>query len=160
MIEFSELLDTCKIESIANTFSPTHESVYRMLCREYSQKFFTPLHEVIKLDARFIILNVFESRYEKLDFDKIEILEDLLDTVYSIEDPNYERAKDEDLKNDIENYEQEEKERMERGLSVLEWNRLKKKKEESSLEEEEPQELPKSGSLDMSKLGFNSDKEG
>jgi hypothetical protein len=92
-MEFKELLDFCQAEAIANKMSPTEASVWRGFCRTYSEKFHTPLAKVLEMDPEHVILNVFESQSENLDIEDYQKLEHIMDTLQTIKDPEYERAK-------------------------------------------------------------------
>ena len=93
MIDFKDLLDTCQAEAIANKLSPTESSIWRSLARSYSKLFSTPLHLVLNMDSEHVILNVYEYQLKDLDEDKIENLEHLMETIYTIEDPDYDAKK-------------------------------------------------------------------
>lgn len=112
MIEFKDLLDYCQAEAIANKLSPTEASVYRAICRSYSKMFHTPLIEVLAMDAEHVILEVYEEQLDAVDDDKYENLEKMMDTILGIEDPEYERIKNDRLEEDIAKYEAEEEERI------------------------------------------------
>jgi hypothetical protein len=93
LIEFKELLEFCQAEAIANKMSPTEASVWRSYCRIYSEKFHTPLAKVLEMDPEHVILNVFEAQTENLDIEDYQKLEHIMDTLQTIKDPEYERAK-------------------------------------------------------------------
>lgn len=112
MVQFKDLLDYCQAEAIANKLSPTEASMYRAICRTYSRLFHTPLAQVQAMDPEHVILEVYEDQLESLDEDKYENLEKMLDTILAIEDPEYERVKNEKLDEDIAKYEAEEEERV------------------------------------------------
>ena len=146
-LEFKDLLDFCQAEAIANKLQPTEASVYRALCRSYSKMFHTPLREVLDMDAEHVILNVYEEQLESADEEKYEHLEKMIDTIYQIEDPNYERTKSEAFEEDIAMYEREEAERIRLGKPIH--PSLAKKGEPTLVPEPE---LPKHGSIDLSYL--------
>lgn len=148
MIEFKDLLDYCQAEAIANKLSPTEASVYRAVCRSYSKMFHTPLIQVLAMDPEHVILEVYEEQLDSVDDDKYENLEKMLDTILTIEDPEYERLKNEKLDDDIAMYEAEEEERLRLNKPV-----------HPSLAKPGPldapaaiPEAPKSGKVDLSHL--------
>lgn len=151
-LEFKDLLDFCQAEAIANKLSPTEASVYRAICRSYSKMFHTPLKKVIEMDAEHVILNVYEEQLEAVDEEKYEHLEKMLDTIYQIEDPNYERTKSEAFEDDIRMYEREEEERIRLGKPVHPSLAKKDKKTVLENEKDPPENLPKGGSIDLSYL--------
>lgn len=55
----------------------------------YSQKFFTPLHEVEKLDPIKVLQALYEDQYPPSIVE--EELQELLDTLHKIKDPSYSR---------------------------------------------------------------------
>lgn len=92
-MDFKEILEYCQAEAIANKLAPTEASVWRALCRTYSGLFHTPLHLVLEMDVEHVILNVYESQSENLDTEDYQKLEHIMDTLQTIKDPEYERAK-------------------------------------------------------------------
>lgn len=132
---FRELLQYCKAKAIADLLSPTEESVWRDACRTYSENFNTPLHVVLKMDPEHILLNNFEKQLEDVDVDKS--VEELLESVYKIENPNYMEEQEQELQDYIDKVVEEEK----HSKKTL----LKK-------EEVAPQNTPSGGSVDFSDL--------
>jgi hypothetical protein len=170
MIDFKDLLDFCRAESLGNLMEPTEASVWRSICREYSTKFHTQLDIVMeKLDPYKVILNVYESQLDNFDLD--ENLEQILDIAYSLSDPNYSKEKAEEQRRFDEQAEEEEKERLESGESLFKYlarksvkNKGKKKKQALSDKDAptlktNPKKMPKSGGLDMAKLQHLADEE-
>lgn len=65
--------------ALAEVLSQKEEYILRKVCREYSVKFCTPLHEVHKLPFHFVLTNWMESRIESLDENSIrELAQDLV----------------------------------------------------------------------------------
>ena|ERR1035437_7158625 len=152
MINFRDLLDLCRAESLANLMEPTESSIWRSICREYSTKFHTPLNLVMdKLDPYFVILNVYEQQLESFDLD--ENLEQILDTAYSLADPNYSKQKEEEQKSFDEQAEKEEKERVESGESLLTYlARKSSKNKKKAKKAPKAKKMPKSGGINMEAL--------
>lgn len=148
-VHVNEVIECCQVEAIANKLDPSPTSRLRRLCRDYSKKFHTPYHEVLQLDIEFVILAIYEEQLD--DLDSLENLELLMDRVYSIEDPNYEKHKEYDIQQFIKDAEEEEQERLRTGKPVFQ----KKKKQVAKQPVESPKlgkELPKSGGINLSYL--------
>lgn len=135
-MDFKELLDYCKAQAIANTLEGNELTVWRSICRSYSKKFFTPLHIVFEMDPEEVMLAEFE---DQLDGFKEEDLENILEEVYMLEDPEYEKSKRTEIKNFIEMAEEEETERLRLGKPIH-----KAMKNEVSIPETLPEKPKKS----------------
>lgn len=148
-MELRELLEYCKAEAIANTVSATEVSVWRTLCREYSKKFSTPLHLCLDgtIDPEAIVLAEFEDQLS--NFKEEDHLDSILDQIYTLEDPDYESAKSEELYNFVEKAEKEEAERLRLGKPIH-----KALAQDPQIKEVEPQHVvrKKSGSINLSYL--------
>ncbi len=152
MIEnFDLLVQTVRAEAIAFKLYPNLESMWRYYCRLYSQKFYTPLLQVLELDPEHVLLNVMESNMD--DKDVVEQIEEMMDKIYSIEDPEY----DAKLRNEQDDFdrraeeEEEDRQRLGKPLhkslagSPFEKKVLKK-------EPEQVKETPSQGFIDLSYL--------
>lgn len=93
MIDFKDLLDYCHLEAISNSLAPTEESIWRNICRSYSKEFNTPLHLVMELPPKTVILNVYENQLNEMDLEDPEKLSKLIEIVSGIEDPEYDSKK-------------------------------------------------------------------
>ena len=113
---FNELLEYCQSEALANKLNPTNESIWRQLCRKYSKMFFTPLKDVEQLEPMHVVLSVYEEQFSDLDVD--ENLEEIMDLLYSLQDPEYEREKKSDLKDFIRRALVEEEDRLAKGKAI------------------------------------------
>lgn len=142
MMLLKDLLDTLQVEAISNRLTPTEDVVWRKICRAYSNRFSTPLHEVLELSPEFVILHFYEQALEGLDVD--ENAESWLDMVLSIQDPNYDSNKEEELQQFIEHAESVEKDRVASGRPIH-----KDIAKEATLI---PKELPKQGGINLSYL--------
>lgn len=152
-MQFKELTDYCQALAIASKLDPTEESVWRSICRSYARKFNESLSDCIdgKVDPVQILLNVYEDQLEGVDED--ESIERLMDIIYSIEDPEYERAKETDLEEFIEDAELQEAERIKAGKPIhkalLNDNILG----DTTLPGDQPEpDRPTGGSIDLSHL--------
>lgn len=88
-MNFFELFEYAQIRAIEAAITPSMESIWRSRCRLYSQKYFTPLHEVERLDPIKVLQALYEDQYPPSIVD--EELQELLDTLHKIKDPNYSR---------------------------------------------------------------------
>jgi hypothetical protein len=150
-MDFKELLDTCKAEAIANTLIQNEISVWRQICRNYSQKFATPLHMCLDgtIPPEDIMLAEFESQLD--GFDEEKDLEPILEQIYRIEDPNYEEEKSKELKDFMAKVAEEERERIRLGKPIHK-AMAKEPNLENTSENPIPKELPKSGGINLSYL--------
>lgn len=56
-----------QILALAAVLEKRQDYLFRKICRDYSGKFFTPLHEVHKLPFHFVLTNWMESSIENMD---------------------------------------------------------------------------------------------
>lgn len=138
MIEFKEILEACQAEAIANKFEPTESSVWRALCRTYSSLFHTPLHLVLEMDVEHVVLNVYESQAEDLDIEDYQKLEHIMDTLQTINDPEYERVKAGEQAEFDRRAEEEEAERIKAGRPVYQGKKKNTFKKPSAPEDKKP----------------------
>jgi hypothetical protein len=115
-MSLKELTEYCQALAIADKLSPDEASVWRSVCREYSKKFSTPLHEVINLDPEFVFLHCYEDQLE--DLDNLEHLEKMIEIVQGIEDPDYDQTKRDQFDRFIEMAELQEQERIKLGKPI------------------------------------------
>jgi hypothetical protein len=117
-MDFKDLLDYCKAEAISNTLLNTEVSVWRKLCRDYSERFSTPLHMCLDgtIPAEDMLLAVFEDQLKSFDPDTD--LEAMMEQIYRIEDPDYEEKADEELKEFMAKAAHEEAERIRLGKPI------------------------------------------
>jgi hypothetical protein len=148
MIDFKELLEYCQVEAISSKVSPTEESVWRSLCRDYSIKFHTPLMDVLLLDPEHVVLNVYELQAETMDTDDYQRLERIMDTLLGIEDPNYEAKKNKEQEEFDRQAELEEEERIKAGRPVYQ----PKKKTLLKNDEVTQKKLPTGGMVNLDYL--------
>src|SRR4051812_39459391 len=86
-IELKLFADTAHAEAIREKISPTNSGMWRSICRAYSTKYATPLHEVLQMDPEFIFQHHYETELEAVDLeDNIEAFQRML---RMIEDPNF-----------------------------------------------------------------------
>ena len=79
---------------------PSPESIWRFRLRQYSQKFFTPLHEAEKLDPLYIMQALYEDQYN-LGVAREE-LEDLIEILQKIKDPSYSKMSEQDMEDMVD----------------------------------------------------------
>lgn len=144
MSSFYDLFDICRLRAISLAIDPTTESIYRMRCREYSEKFHTPLHVVEKeLDPIFVLQHLYEIQYSPRVID--EELNEVLEQLYRIKDPNYNpmtKAEMEDLVDAVMNKE------------IARLSKKKRPTQETIKDEVLREEIqkPKKGSMDFGDL--------
>jgi hypothetical protein len=64
----NSLVEIARQEALLNTLKPNWDSFWRKVSRYYSEKWNTPLHEVVyEMDPYFVILNYFEDHFSDLD---------------------------------------------------------------------------------------------
>lgn len=149
MIDLKDLLEYCQAEAIANRMNPTEESLWRYFCREYSEKFFTPLYLVLEMDPEHVLLHVYEKRSENMDLEDYQKLEAVLDTIKSMRDPNYEDTKQKEQDEFDRQAELEEEERIKANKPVYQ---PKPKKTLSKKVEEPVEKRPTQGSINLDYL--------
>ena len=87
-MDLFELFEISQINAIHDAFSPSIESIWRIKCREYSQKYHTPLHVVLnELEPAFVLQQLNEDIYRPGEIN--EDIEEVLHKLYAIKDPNY-----------------------------------------------------------------------
>lgn len=62
------LLNWVRILALKSVEKPTYEELFDSICRNYSEKFHTPLHQVYDLDPVFVIKQFYASRLSDLYF--------------------------------------------------------------------------------------------
>jgi len=144
MNSFYDLFEICRLKAIARAIDPTTESIYRMRCREYSEKFHTPLHIVEReLDPLFVLQHLYEIQYSPKIID--EELNEILEQLYRIKDPSYSPISKEEMEDLVD------------AVLNKEIQRLSKKKRptqetiQAEIKKKEIQK-PKSGSMSFGEL--------
>ena len=136
-----ELLTYCRVKALEDCLNPNLESIWRSITRSYSQKFATPLAQVRAMDPEAVLSEVFEAQYEEIDV--VEKIEGILEDLYKIENPNYEKARMVEMDSFMKNIEKREKKRLKK----------EKAKEEQRLNAYQPGPQSKTGgSVDFSNL--------
>lgn len=118
MISYSDLLATYHAEAIKNTLESTEVAVHRQICREYSKAFHTPLHLVLKMDPAEVILAFYEEQLSNFNPEEDGHIESLLDRIYALEDPEYEKEKRREMDDFDKKAEEEEEERLAEGRPI------------------------------------------
>lgn len=146
ILSLRELVELCRAEAISCKLSHTEASAWRSYCREYSKMFHTPYHLVLDMEPEFVVLAVCEDNLDDINVE--ENLENLMNRIYTIEDPSYEASQEQELQDWIKDAENEEKDRVSEGRPV----HSKKKKTVPKKPVEEKKEARKEGYLDLSYL--------
>lgn len=142
-VSFKDIMDLCNAQALADKLEPNQLSIYRYFCRQYSKLFSTELEKVFFLDPTKVVLAVYENKLDGEDTE--EEVERYLDTIYGLEDPEYESKKEDELQEFIRQAEEEEAERLRLGKPIH-----PALKEETTIVK--PPEGPKSGFIDLSHL--------
>lgn len=155
-----DIIDYCRASAIADSLNAGEEANYRYICRQYSKTFFTPLHLVYDLDPEMICRAFFEHQMDQRDAEKE--LENLLDTIYELEDPNYTAEKREELTDFIKEAEKQERDRIAKGKPIHPG--IKREDEVTLKSATEPtvkskKELPSQGSINLSYLAENENEQ-
>lgn len=137
-MDFIDLIHYCKAQALRDVLSPTEESVHLSLCMAYSEKFHVALPEAMKMDPEHVLRVVFASQLESVNIEKN--IDSILEQIYTLENPDYEKKKEDDLQSFIAQAEADE--------AV----RLKKLKKTSKKKKPEPEKKPLGGSVDFSSL--------
>jgi len=139
-MSFSSLLEYCKVAALKDLLAPTEETVWKSITRVYSERFHVPLPQVRQMNPEEVISEVFEVELEGTD--PIDNIENILDQIYTIEDPAYKVQKEENMEVFIKKTEKKEQKRL---LSD-------KEKELFNREKLRPKNKPTGGSVDFSHL--------
>lgn len=149
-MDFKELLEYSQAEAISSFLSADEVSVWRSICRSYSKKFSTPLHLCLDgtIPPEDILLAEYEDQLEKFKIE--EDLEVLLDKIYMLIDPEYEREKKVELEDFIKKAEREEEERIKKGKPIH--RAMKDEPTLKTMEDEVKTQKPTHGYIDLSYL--------
>jgi hypothetical protein len=97
-VDFYDLLELAQLRAIHSALEPSADSIFRIKCRQYSEKFHTPLDRVMnELDPNLVLQALFEDQFPPSIVE--EEAEDLLDRLYTIKDPSYRRISQEETEN-------------------------------------------------------------
>ena len=68
-----------QILALSAVLDSREDYLFRKVCRDYSSRFYTPLHEVYKLPFHFVLKNWMESQIESLNSDSlIQLAQDVV----------------------------------------------------------------------------------
>jgi hypothetical protein len=152
-IDLKLVSDAAQIEAIAEKLDPTNAGIWRSICRSYSQKYSTPLHEVLRMDAEFVLLHHYEGELESVDVE--DNFDELHRMIKVIEDPDYVAQEQEELDDFVKLAEQQENERLRENKPIHPG--MKKALDSMPTLQNSHKDLPKEGFVDLSK--FNTDEE-
>jgi hypothetical protein len=101
-LDFYQLMELSQLRAINCAIEPSRDSLWREKCREYSVRFFTPLHIVINdLDPMFILQALYEEQFSRFIVE--EELEEILEKLYTVRDPDYTSVSKEELEELVDN---------------------------------------------------------
>jgi hypothetical protein len=121
------LVDDIKKISLNAIINPDSEANFRKICRSYSKKFHTPLHQVAQLPLEFILQAFFEDLFDEMDDDELRKQAQL--AIETLEERQAREKAEEDF---MEALEQEALEEQKKDLASL--------KDKSSLKPKDIQE--------------------
>ena len=141
-MDFYTLLEVSQLKAIECALKPSADSIFRIKARQYSVTYHTPLHEVMKLDPLLVLQALDEERYSPGSVD--DDLDGILEQLYKIKDPTYDRMSKEDLESLVDTVLNKEIKRLSK----------KKRPTEETIQEEikKAKNKPKSGSMTFTDL--------
>jgi hypothetical protein len=102
VISYYDILELAQLRAIQSAFEPSADSIFRIKCRQYSERFHTPLHVVMnELDPGLVLQALFEEQFPPSCIE--EEGEEILDKLYTIKDPSYRRITQEETENLVDN---------------------------------------------------------
>jgi hypothetical protein len=143
-MSFSEILELAQAQALSDRLHPTEISVYEKFCREYSKLFSTPLHEVLDMSMEHVLKNLFSDSLAQWSTE--DDLDQFLDLVGSLQDPEYDAKKEKQRREEMRNIEEQEALRIKENRPIHESLVPKQPKAEV------PKQLPKSGGINMEAL--------
>jgi hypothetical protein len=145
-VSFRDVLQTAQAIALVNKLYPDDLAIYERACREYSKRFSTELCKVHELDFEFVARQLYSENLESWDLQ--EQMDDVLDLLGSLSDPDYDANKERALRDEDRRIIEEEQERLRNNESIH--PSLDKGKEKFGEQAELPKnELPKSGGINM-----------
>lgn len=100
-MDFYSVIELEHLKAIQAALEPSLDSIWRLKCRAYSQKFFTPLHVVMnELDPIMVLQALYEDQYHPSAIG--EEMDAILERLYTIKDPNYNAMSTEDLEDFVD----------------------------------------------------------
>lgn len=150
-MDLLDLINTTIAVAIQGKLTTNEEYFYRKICRFYSKTFNTPLDQVFNLDPYLVFLAYYEESTDKFDLDTDEDVQNMLDKIYGIEDPNYNKAKEENLEHFIKQIETNNEKKIKKAQKKSE---PIDSSEKSLLENEQTvtDNLPRGGLINLSYL--------
>ncbi len=145
MIVLLDVIEFCKAQALAYKLYPSEEADWRWFCREYSKVFHTPLHQVLEMEPEHVILCVFEDMFDSKRLKDPKHLEQIIDELRRLEDPDYEATKANEMDDWAAGIDEWDDARVEAGISVT---GLKKGANPTM----KPKELPKEGGINLAYL--------
>lgn len=139
-----DIFELAQLRAIHSAIEPTSDSIWRMKCRDYSVRFHTPLHVVMnELDPLMVLQALYEDQFHPSIVD--EELQELLDKLYVIKDPEYSRMSKEETEELVDSVLNKELERASRKKRITQQTIEKEIKEAEVIK-------PKQGSMSFGDL--------
>lgn len=143
-MDFYSIIELEHLKAIYAALEPTLDSIWRLKCRAYSQRFFTPLHVVMNdLDPVMVLQALYEDQYHPSQIP--EEMNDILEKLYTIRDPNYTAMSPQDIEDLVDAVLNKEIARFNKQKKVE--TKLPGLPPQKSLLEKKQEPKPKSGGL-------------
>jgi len=97
------MIGELKLIAIGEALDSSAEYSWRKLCRQYSERFSTPLHEALALPEEFVLQQMIESNIDAMDEDQL--------MAYANEALGVDSSEEELIQEQIEMFEKEEEAR-------------------------------------------------
>ncbi len=144
-MDFYSILEFCQLKAIALALDPTAESIFRIKCRQYSREFHTPLHLVYELNPMIVLGALYEDQFSPSLVEESGELEEVMDKLYTMQDPTYSRMSKQDLESMVDNV-------MNKELKRLSKDKPPTQEKISSEIKAAENKKPKSGGMDFGQL--------
>jgi len=146
-MSFSDLVEASTAVALASKLYPDETAIWLRYCRNYSKMFHTPLLQVMELNPEFVITQVMSDQLA--DWDIEERMDDLLDIIGGLRDPEFDAKRERALREADKKMEEEERQRIAEGKAI----HKSLEKDKRVITKDQPsapaKELPKSGGINM-----------
>jgi hypothetical protein len=150
MSDYYSLLEFEQLKAIQCALEPSLESAFRIKCRQYSDRFKTPLHLVMDLNPAFVLQHLYEDQYSVQEVE--EDLQNVLELLYKVRDPNYEPMDQQEIEGLVDAVLNKELARYDK--------KNKKAPTQQTIREDikKVEQKPKSGGMNFDDLGKSDEK--
>src|ERR1700679_1091043 len=106
-MSFRDLIDCSKAIALSEKLHPDEAAAWKKYCRSYSRQFSEPLSQVLLMDPLTVMTAVFSDQLE--DWDIEENLENVMDLLNGLQDPDYDIKKERVFREEMRNLEEQER---------------------------------------------------